>query len=331
MRKPFLHKHVSGYWYIYYYDNGKRRSVTTETKLKTLANDALRDFKPELIGSPNKDLKKLECEVLEYARVNVKPEMFRQYKTVWKNFIDFSQNKPLVEIDKNNIANYIRYRQGLVSRTGKPYSSSALNLELAILKRSFEIAVDKNWLSVNPARKLKKKPITERVPEFTLPEIDLLLAELKALPDIKYYNAVKIALNTGMRRGEICGLLWADIDLKKREIYLKNKINKKPEFVTINQSVYDILTSIPINIDGKVFDIQENYLYEVVKKCIKKLGLNPKLRFHSLRHTYITEAVNKYGIHIGQDLARHSSISMTAKYYHSKRDEIKAKAMGMDL
>lgn len=297
--------------------------------MKTIANDLLKEFKPELSGSLQKDLKALERETLEYAGINVKPEMFRQYKTVLNNFISFTGNKPLNEINKNNIINYIRYREGCNSKFGRAFSASALNLELSVLKKTFEIAIDIKWLSFNPARSIKKIPVTERVPEYSLNEIKLILNELKQLPDLRYYQAVLIALNTGLRRGEIANLNWKQIDMHNWEIHLKNKINKKPEFVGFNQVVYDIFSELQKiqSFDGNIWNgLSPNYLYEVVKKINRKLGLNPKLRFHSLRHTFVTEVVNKYGIHIGKDLARHYDISMTAAYYHSNRNAIKEKA-----
>lgn len=233
-------------------------------------------------------------------------------------------------IAESSIAlNYIKRRGTCISRTGKPYSASALNLELAILKRSFELAIEKRWIAVNPARKVKKKPVTERVPEYSLEEAKAVLAELSKLPDERYFQAFFIALNTGLRRGEVANLKWNQIDLQNWEIHVQNKINKKPEFVGFNQAVYDILINRQKiqSMDGNIWNgLSENYLYEVVKKQIRKLGLNPKLRFHSARHTFVTEAVNGFGIHIAADMARHYDISMTAKYYHGKKEIIKSKA-----
>jgi len=324
-----LFKHKNGIWYIKFTQDKRIVRKSTHCRSKSDANLFFREFNPKKTASRN--LNSLISEVLEYSRIYTKKNMQGQYLFILNNFLKFTGNKPLTDVSKNNIANYIKFRQSVTNKNNVLYSASSINAEIAILKHSFEIAINNGWLESNPARQIKKIPVTNRVPEFTLYETDLLLNELKTLPEIKYYYAVKIALNTGMRRGEISNLLWGDVDLQNREIHLKNKINKKAEFVTINQSVFDILTSLPININGRVFDIQENYLYEVVKKCIKRLGLNPKLRFHSLRHTFITEAVNKYGIHIGQELARHSNISMTAKYYHSKKEEIKQKAKGISI
>ena len=320
----YLFKHKNGIYKIAYRENGRLKRISTGTRSKAEANQFYKSFNPKKRSQI--DLEKLKAESLQYAQINTKPEMFRQYKTVWNNFISFTGNKNLSDITNWNIKNYIKHRQETLSPKNIPYSPCSINLEIAVIKKSFTIAVENNWLESNPAGKIKKLPVAYRVPEFTIDEVYSVLNELHG--EIK--DAVIIAINTGMRRGEVANLKWQQIDLISREIHLQNKITKKAEFVAINDTVFEILNRQVKNID-KVFTFRAEYLYRSVKKAVKKLGLNPKLRFHSLRHTYITCAVNKYGIHIGQELARHSSITMTAKYYHSRRDEIKAKAMGMEI
>jgi len=312
---------VSKIYYIQYKENGVTRTISTKCRNKADANIFFKDFNPK--KRSNFNLKALERECNEYARINLKQKMQNQYRSTLSKFIQLTGNKSLSEVNKLNIQNYIKDRQSQNSRCKKPYSPCSINIEIAVLKRAFEIAVENNWLEVNPARKVKKLPVPKRRPEFSIDEVHLLLSALNELPDKRYYLAFKMAVNTGMRRNEICSLKWEQIDLKKGIINLSNKITKKPEFVSINPAVNDILLTVERNISGQVFGLSSNYLYEVVKKQIKKLGLNSRLVFHSTRHTFITEAVNGFGIHIAKDMARQSDITMTNKYYHGNEEKIK--------
>lgn len=318
-------------YHIYYFSitrDGKRKLVSTGSKTLAGAQAFFKEYNPKKDTSLT--LTTLQNEALNYSR-NLGKEHHRQYKALWSNFIAFTGNVQLKSVSFYTVNNYINHRRKCTSKIGKPYSPCSINYEIAILKKSFEIAVENGWIEGNPAKRVKKLAITERVPELTLQEATALLNELQSLPDKRYYQASKIAFNTGLRRNEVASLKWEQVDLLNSEIHLSNKITKTPEFVTINEEVREVLSQVEKRIDGFVFNISPNYLYEVFKKAVKKLGLDQRLRFHSIRHTFITQAVNLLGIHIGRELARHSDIKQTERYYHSRKEEIKERAKGVRI
>ena len=51
-----------------------------------------------------------------------------------------------------------------------------------------------------------------------------LLTYLDAAADTPFNLAVLMALSTGMREGELCGLRWADVDLKNRTLWVRRSV-----------------------------------------------------------------------------------------------------------
>jgi len=136
-----------------------------------------------------------------------------------------------------------------------------------------------------------------------------------------------VALNTGMRRGEILNLKWNQIDLQAREIRVEKTKSGKPRIVDINSFLLDVLTKLK----NEHKDGQYVFLNPKTGKPYKKLQTSFKgacrragikgLRFHDLRHTFASRLIMR-----GVDLIRvkellgHSSVKMTERYTHSNQE-----------
>ena len=100
---------------------------------------------------------------------------------------------------------------------------------------------------------------------------------------------VVVALNTGLRRGELLGLRWRDVDWDTGIISVDKTKSGKPHRVPMNSKIQCILselmaTSQP-NSQDQIFPHKTSYLRRVFEKAVKKAGLQP-FRFHDLRHTF---------------------------------------------
>lgn len=164
---------------------------------------------------------------------------------------------------------------------------------------------------------------------------------------------IVICLNTGLRVGEICALKWQDIDLEKREIHIKNtlqriyiwKSNKteiridKPKTKTsartipISTKVYNILVVLKkkyknddyfLTGDSKKYVEPRNYQYTF--KCILKKNQIKKYKFHILRHTFATNCI-EVGMDIKSlsEILGHSNVEMTLNQYVHSSYKIKKK------
>ncbi len=216
-----------------------------------------------------------------------------------------------------------------------------------ILSGALSQAVKENIIQFNPAT-ATEPPRQEKkeIQPFTANDARNFL---KLIKDEDIYSIVYMDLGTGLRRGEILGLKWRDLDLKTKTITIRRslvQINGQPQLqedtktqaskatVRIPDGVVEVLKKVSkeqaknklamgeayldqnyifCRSDGTPF--RPDYVYRRFKKLSKKHGF-PEARFHDLRHTFCTLLLEA-----GEDLstvsklARHSSYSVTADIY----------------
>lgn len=101
----------------------------------------------------------------------------------------------------------------------KGYSKSQIKIVYAIIKGMFDQAIRNQIIIHNPLEAVIlpkfKKQMQDEKRVMTLGEQRAFLEYAK---DSEYYSFYRVALQTGMRINEICGLQWSDIDFKKKEI-----------------------------------------------------------------------------------------------------------------
>jgi integrase len=127
-----------------------------------------------------------------------------------------------------------------------------------------------------------------------------------------------LALNTGLRRGELTQLRWADIDLKAKRLTVRAGYAKsgKARHVPLNREAVAILKTYRKQYtgDGPLFGVV------AVTKSWANLMAAAKIadfRFHDLRHTFASKLVD-VGVDLNtvRELLGHSDIKMTLKYAH---------------
>lgn len=141
---------------------------------------------------------------------------------------------------------------------------------------------------------------------------------------------VLLALNTGLRRGDLFHLEWRDIDLDRGEI---NKVirktrrkNKKTVCLPLSNESVGILKRwkgqvdselvFPSPVTGRALDNIDAAWKEILKRA--EIA---RFRFHDLRHTFATRLVEAgVPIYTVKELMTHSSIAQTEIYAHVSAD-----------
>lgn len=115
---------------------------------------------------------------------------------------------------------------------GKVLKPASVNRKLACLKSIFNKAIAwGKFTGPNPVKQVKLfKENNQRLRFLEKEEIVRLLTNCN--PHLR--GIVIVALNTGMRRGEILGLKWRDVDIKRSILYLHNTKNGDKREVPIN-------------------------------------------------------------------------------------------------
>ena len=98
-----------------------------------------------------------------------------------------------------------------------------------------------------------------------------------------------VAINTGLRQGELLQLIWSDINWNTGMMTIRKSKSGKSRRTPMNSTVQSILHNLqnqhslqPMN---RVFPHDARYLRRVFKRAVNQAGLSP-FRFHDLRHTF---------------------------------------------
>lgn len=148
-------------------------------------------------------------------------------------------------------------------------------------------------------------------------------------------HILELALETGMRRGELMSLSWRDIDLDNRRLYLHITKNGEPRQVPLTQKAVLTLKSIPKNNPDKVFPVSLCWLrkqFEVTRNRAKKTWRHPEqnpfedLRFHDLRHEALSR-LSDAGLNVIElaHISGHKTLAMLKRYTHPSHEAIFAK------
>lgn len=136
---------------------------------------------------------------------------------------------------------------------------------------------------------------------------------------------VQLAIETGMRRGELLALEWKNVDLQKRTAYLPDTKNGESRTVPLSSCAVAILGGLPRSIDGRVFPLTANALKLAFERAVRRAGLED-FRFHDLRHEATSRLAERLPNLI--ELAAvtgHKDLRMLKRYYHPRAEDLALK------
>jgi integrase len=210
-------------------------------------------------------------------------------------------------------------------------SNNTVRLELALLSVVFEQSRKEWGLAVsNPIKQIRMpKPGKPRTRRLEAGEEEALLTACTASGAHYLYSFVVLAIETGMRFGELAGILWKHFDLDKRTIYLPDTKNGEARTVPLSTRALAAIQSLPRSISGRLFttkpgSIRSAFLIAVHKaKACSPEGMFQNLRFHDLRHEAVTRLFEKglNPIEVGM-VSGHKTLSMLQRYTHLRSKEL---------
>jgi len=306
---------VKDTWYIDFYADGRRLRKRVGSKKD--AENALSAVKADILRGEfrfRRDRKirfeDFAKEYLEYAKINKKS--WERDECILKKLVPHFGDLVLSKITPHHIEEYKR------SRLDDGVNPSTINRELACLKYMFTVAERfGKFDGKNPVKEVK--PLQER--KFVMKI--LARDEIKRLIDVAngYMRPVIIlALNTGMRKGEILGLKWNDVDFIEHYIYLKKTKSNVMRKVPMNSVVSGMLKKLKREgnyvFTNPATGLQYSDIFHPFKAACEEAKIRD-LRFHDLRHTAATLMVMG-GIDLVtvKEILGHSTIEMTMRYAH---------------
>jgi integrase len=171
----------------------------------------------------------------------------------------------------------------------------------------------------NPAADVEKaRELGRKVRFLSEEEIARLLAS--CAPSI--HPLLLCAMHTGMRRGELLGLRWENLDLEHRIIYILESKGGKPREIPLTRRLTEALASLGPKSHGKVFAVSLSTLRRRFSEALAEAGITG-FRFHDLRHTFASHYVMSTGdLPALQQLLGHSTLKMTQRYAHLSKSHL---------
>ena len=276
------------------------------------------------------------------AKIKVRPSSHQTYKGYIDNHIKPNiGNIPLEKLTTMDLQKFYRklLTKGRVDRIESREQPKGLSAKTVrninqVISSAMDLAVAQKIIPANPTNSCEL-PKVEHQEMQTIPaeQLQAFLQEAKATG---VYEMYYIELATGLRRGELLGLKWSDIDWKngiikvKRQVARVNgeiveaplKTKNSYRAVSISPQAIEVLQEQKRKTnDAYVFPspnggpISPDSVNNMLKRVLERAGI-PKIRFHDLRHTFATIALqNGVDIKTVSGMLGHFSAGFTLDTY----------------
>jgi integrase len=233
----------------------------------------------------------------------------------------------------------------------KGFAPSSVHRVHRVLRTALNRAVRRGIIATSPINRVD--PPKNKIERRSVLDVDQANALLDWLKPTHYitYIAASLALHTGMRRGEISGLTWGDIDFERGIIRITRSRQRKHKqdivgapktagsirAIPIDKKLLALLqdwrqqqliandtTYVLAHKDGTAID--PNAITATMRKGLKALQL-PQVSFHDLRHTHATLLLQaNVPLKIVSERLGHASIVMTANTYSHVTENMQEEA-----
>ena len=221
------------------------------------------------------------------------------------------------------------YKDRLI-RSGN--SNATVNLKLSLLSAIYKTAhLDWSYALKNPVEGVRRPPQGFGRYRRVSDEERLQIEDYLGRVSTTFASFIRFALSTGMRRGEILSLNWADINLNRRLISLKDSKNSRPRWIPIDESAMKALVTQQRLNTGKPFPMTLSAVDSAWKRLVKRLELK-NLRLHDLRH----EALSRWAERLNGDpyklclISGHRTLQMTHRYVNPVQSELLSAVMNYE-
>ncbi len=328
-------------FYIYYRRNGKqieekagRQYADDMTAARAAGIRADRSKGKELSNNARREKIKV-AKLAETGKMTL--------ERLWEEYKSSKPDSKSINTDRGNFENHLKPDFGdrepheiirldvdrLRVKLSKKLKPQTIKHILGLLKRIVHFGVARQ-LCQNLNFELEPVKVDNQKTEDLNPEqLKRLLTAIDNSTDIEAANIMRLALYTGMRRGEMFKLKWNDIDFQRGFIAIRNPKGGVSQKIPLNEQARHVLENHPrtaenvfVRPDGEPFtDIRRR-----VNPIKQAAGIPDDFRaLHGLRHTYASMLASsgKVDLYTIQKLLTHKSPVMTQRYAHLRDEALK--------
>ena len=304
-------------------------------------------------------LQNIAFQWLDHIKESVKESTYsKYYSTVTKHITTYFSNMEIKDIDDMQIEKFVydKYKNGKLNQNGGLSAKSVHDI-YSVLIQIIKFAEKKKYIA-----KFNYDVTLPRLEEyscnvFSNSDKTKLEQYVRLAPDLKKLG-VLLVMYTGIRIGELCALKWSDIDIengtlsitktlqrikntdnnstqKTKIIIGKPKSQKSIRIIPLQSFLLEILSSFKVKysdnayvLTGSEIKFTEPRAYEkTYKKYLKECNI-PNIKFHALRHTFATNAVEKnFDTKSLSEILGHSTVRFTLDRYVHPSDKVKRENM----
>ena len=202
-------------------------------------------------------------------------------------------------------------------------SANTVRLDLAVISHLFEIA-RKEWGMEglhNPVKAIRMpSPPAGRDRRLQPGELEKLLESSSE----EMNQVIRFALETAMRRGELAGMTWEMVDLRKRTVTLPETKNGQKRIVPLSSVALSILKDRlgTRRLDGKVWNIGADAISQDFARACRQASITG-LHFHDLRHEATSRLFEKgFDTMEVRTITGHKTLQMLARYTHLRAEDL---------
>ena len=239
----------------------------------------------------------------------------------------------MVDIKKQHIHQFLYFL------SLKKHKERTVARKLASIKSLFNFLIREEFLTKNIAKTVAAPKIDKKLPTFLTQDKMSLLLNLPSATNFSESRdmlILELFYSTGVRISELVKIKLEDINFENNSIKIIGKGNKKRLVIIGNYAKKRLLDFLNYKKDiktGFLFRnerkskkeyISDRFVFNIVKKYVKKVTNNQKITPHSLRHTFATHLLNNGADLMSlKELLGHSDLSSTQIYTHVNIEQMK--------
>jgi integrase len=268
-------------------------------------------------------------DILRRYLLEVTP-LKRSKETEVLRLTKFLRDQPMANLPLSDLTPslFARYRDERLA-TVKP---GTIIREMGLLRHALEVA-KKDWnivLTDNPVDGVRL-PVAYNARDRRLQagEYDRLEVALNRTRNPLIAPAIRFAIHTGMRRGEILGLRWEHVRLAERTAHIPDTKTGVPRTIPLTEAALAVLeTRDGQHVTGPVFPLSMEALKQGWERVRQRAGLGD-LHFHDLRH----EAISRFcemGLSVPEValISGHKDMRMLFRYVNLRPSDLARKLAG---
>ena len=263
----------------------------------------------------------LDIWLKECAEPSVRPSTYKGYRGyAERNIKPFLGSKQISKVTAADVQTLYRKLQREGGVDGGALSPATVRRIHGVLHQALNAAVDRHLIVKNPTDDVTlPKKVTAAKTILNDKQLERFMEAIKA--DEHWHDFFYLEITTGLRRGELCGLMWTDFDAEKGTLTVRRTLHNKEgggyyvgetktgagrRIIKLPPSTVQLLsarkrTSIsrwifpnPIHPEDS---IMPNSGYTRMKKLLAEAGL-PDMRFHDLRHPYVKHTTKIFSLRL---------------------------------